>query len=185
MFRTSAFSTTAAQDQVGLEHMMLTSSKRGFGQTGMRAMFALAAFGFGAVGATVVGLNPESMVAERFASALETGSGQAPDGSVVQVAGTEEFWLKAGGRTSAAIEPAAFSHAPQPMLTFAVGDQVTVTREGAQRAFKVVAVSAPFKDGSSLAVRVTAEDMADDKAQPVVFTVPAAPKPEAAKPRAS
>ena len=166
--------------------MTSISSKTGFGGLGLKTLAAVGAFGFAALGTAVVGTSPEQVIAGRFATALEQAAPAPSVDGVVQVAGTEEFWLRAGGRTAQPLQPAAWSHAPAAApLAFAVGDKLTVTREGEARTFTVVSVSAPFKEALGLAVRVTAADAGDQKAAPVVFTVPAPAKPEAAKPRAS
>lgn len=152
---------------------------------GIKTLCVVAAFGFGAFAATVAGLSPEKVVAGSFTTALEQSAPQVPGGSLVQVAGSEDFWLNAEGHLAAPIEPAAWSHVPASPLAFVVGDKMTISRGGAERTFKVVTVSAPFKDGDALSLRITAEDVADSKAAPVVFTVPAPHKLEAGKPRAS
>lgn len=136
--------------------------------------FALAA---GALG--IAFANTESVVAQRFAVALE----QAPQESVADagghlVSGSEAYWLTAKQRTDAtsgaSFEPAAWA----PLLSgISVGDRITVASGKSERLLEVIAIanvenmSTPRAAASHVAV--TCRDLSAPDRAFTTFLVPA------------
>jgi hypothetical protein len=88
--------------------------------------------------------NAETVVANGFASALETASTSsgATSRSGPLVSGSEAYWLGRHGRVETSggrIEPTGWS-AP-PSLSVAAGDRITVASATGQRTLEVVAVT--------------------------------------------
>jgi hypothetical protein len=88
--------------------------------------------------------NAEGLVAKGFTTALSASGGAKAGvaGNEALVAGSEEYWLDSPGEDGKAIgrlEPAAWS--AQAPLGVAVGDRITITSNGSQRALEVVGVA--------------------------------------------
>jgi hypothetical protein len=151
-----------------------------------------------ALGVGVTTANPEAVVADRFAAALEAAPAQTSGSQAnsALVSGSEAYWLAEKRRhetDGAALEPAAWT-TPLAAARVSVGDRITVpgdTVSGnkAQRVLEVVAIAdvvpAPgattaSDHEASAQIAVTCRDLTSADGKLVTFLAPAAGQVSAA-----
>jgi hypothetical protein len=130
---------------------------------------------FAAVG--IAFANTESVVAKRFAAALEQPAGTTvAEASGHLVSGSEAYWLAPKQRQDAAdasLEPAAWA----PLASgLTVGDRITIASGKSERILEVVAVSPVENVGrtanSAGHIAVTCRDLSTPNRQLVTFLIP-------------